>query len=67
MDTRAHADTRTQKIYSCKKKKKEEKKGRNNNCEDANLARKINSIRKFSDTNLGIKKNHNLIKTVTTI
>ena len=47
----------TYRIHSCKMKE------RNNTCKDENLSQTINVPRKFSDTNLGIKKNNNLLKT----
>ena len=48
-------------MHSCKKEVER------NNCKDEILSRTINSNWTFTDTDSGIKKNHNTIKTVATI
>ena len=60
MDTNTHTKTQKRKIHFCEKKKR-------NICRDQSLSRTIYSNWTFTDTNPGVKKNHNPIKTVTTI
>ena len=63
--TRKLAQTQRHIEFTLVKKKKRKK--RKNICRDEILCRTNNSNWTFSDTNSGIKKNHNPIKTDTTI
>ena len=62
MDTNTHSDTQTHRIHSCKKRKRETTSTVTKVCHG-----QFNLNWTFSDTNTGIKKNHNPIKTVDTI